>query len=109
MMADGEAAKCQCVVDSSGLHEIACKMTGNIKAIFLNHLATGVIAVPTCVWQEFQNIYEDEAAVIEIHILRKINNKRAYNVGAASIADKIGSRFSRGPYDRQADLYAASI
>jgi len=103
-----EDGGCQCIIDCAGLHEVAC-MSGNLKATFLDHLKKGVIGVPASVWQEFQEIYEDEAPSIAPHIGFKIIMKRAYNVGAASIADKVNSRFSQSPYDRQADLYAASI
>jgi hypothetical protein len=105
-MSDG--VKCQCAIDCAGLHEIA-RMTGNLKAVFLDHLSTGLIGVPACVWQEFQDIYEDDAPEIGPHIAVKINMKKTYHVGAASIADKMNSRFTLGPYDRQADLYTASI
>jgi hypothetical protein len=35
--------------------------------------------------------------------------KRAFQVGAASIAEKLASGFSRGPYDSMTDLYTAAI
>jgi hypothetical protein len=34
---------------------------------------------------------------------------KKYSVAAAAIVDKTNSLFSRGSYDRQTDIYAASI
>ena len=55
------------------------------------------------------SVIQNWSTSIAPHIGFKIIMKRAYNVGAASIADKINSRFSQSPYDRHADLYSASI
>ncbi len=101
--------KCSCVVDCSGLHEIASTGSNNLKSLYLDRLKEGAIAVPACVWKEFQELYDDEAVTLAPHIKIKINMKKAYYVGAASIADKLNSGFSRGAYDTQTDLYTASI
>lgn len=103
-----EATSCKCIIDCAGLRQVT-RMTGNIKAAFLYYLETGLIGVPASVWQEFQDIFEDEAPELAPYIKHKIIMKRSYNMGAASIAEKIQSRFSQGAYDRQSDLYAASI
>lgn len=99
----------ECVVDCYGLHEIASSTSANLKAVFLDLLSEGVVGVPTCVWKEFREIYEDEAAELAPFVKIKISLTKIYKVGAASIADKLNSGFSRGPYDAQTDLYAASI
>jgi len=83
--------------------------SNNMKQQFLEALSTGAIGVPACVWQEFQEIFEEEAAEIESYIARKIRMKKAYYVGAASIADKANSRLSQSPYDSNSDLYSAAI
>ena len=97
------------MVDCSGLSEIASTKSDNLKSLYLDRLSKGIIGVPTCVWQEFQELYEDQAVALEPYVARKINMKKRYNVGAASIADKTNSRFSQSPYDCHSDLYAASI
>jgi hypothetical protein len=98
-----------CVVDCSGLHEIASTKSDNLKALYLDKLVKGIIAVPAIVWKEFQDLYENEAAALAPYVTVKINLKKAYYVGAASIADKLNSGFSRGAYDGHTDLYTASI
>jgi len=100
---------CSCVVDCSGLHEIARTNSDNLKSLYLDHLRKGVIAVPACVWKEFKELYDDEADALEPYISIKIKLKKAYLVGAARIADRLNSGFSRGPYDSLTDLYTASI
>lgn len=107
-MTDG-LLDCSCVIDCSGLHEIANTRSNNLRSFYLDQLLKGVIGVPTSVWQEFTDLYVEKSAEFEPYVARKIQLKKLYNVGAATIADKINSRFSRGPYDRHADLYAASI
>lgn len=99
------------VIDSAGLHEIATTKSNNLKSLYEAKLKDGSIAVPSCVWAEFELLYEDEAESIAPHIGVKINLKRAYYAGAASIADKLGARFSSAltPYNSQSDLYTAAI
>lgn len=106
-MSDGEV-ECQCVVDTAALHAIA-SMSGNLKAIYTSRLSKGIIGVATSAWKEFEDAYEDEAAELAPFIAKKITLKKAYTVGAASIADNCNAKFSHGPYDTQADLYSASI
>jgi hypothetical protein len=61
-MSKEAGAECPCVIDCAGLHAIASDMSDNLKTTILHYLATGVIAVPTCAWQEFEEAYDDEAA-----------------------------------------------
>lgn len=103
-----DGPKCSSVIDTSGLHELAMA-SGNLKTILLDQLKQGIIAVPTCVWQEFEVLYEDEAANIAPYVTQKIIMKKAIYVGAARIADKLNSGFSRGAYDNHTELYTASI
>jgi hypothetical protein len=83
--------------------------SGNLKTIILDQLESGIIAVPSCAWQEFQALYEDEAADIAPYVTAKIIMNRTIYIGAARIADKLNSGFSRGPYDNHTELYTASI
>ena len=102
------AAQCSCVVDTDGLHGIA-NASGNLKGFLLEQLKNGVIAVPVSAWQEFEDLYEEEAAAIKAFITKRIIMKRAYYVGAARIADTLDSGFPRGAYDDNVELNTASI
>jgi hypothetical protein len=108
MMCDA-AERCSCIVDCAGLHEIATTQSNRIKAICLDCLAKGIIGVPACVWQEFEELYDDETATLAPFIKCKIRMKKNYRIGAAAIADRLNSRFSLSPYDGKTDWYAASI
>ena len=99
---------CSHIVDTRGLLAIA-DMGTNEKAAFKAALKDGSIAVPSVVWREFEDLYEEEAAELEPYITKKIRIKPAYNVGAASIADSAGTMLTQGPYDSHADLFTASI
>jgi len=101
--------ECLCVLDCAGLHEIATTASNNLKALYLDRLSCGEIGVPVCVWKEFKDLYEEEAAEIEDYVVRRINMKKSYHTGAARIADLLNSGFSRGSYDSETDLYTASI
>jgi len=102
------APQCTCVVDTDGLHGIA-KASGNLKGILLDHLKSGVIGVPVSAWQEFEEIYEEEAAALKPFVTTRIIIKRAYYIGAARIADKLNSGFPRGSYDDNVELITASV
>lgn len=102
------ASQCSCVVDTDGLYCIA-KASGNLKTLLLDHLKSGVIAVPVCAWQEFEKLYEDEAESLKPCIATRLTMKKAYHVGAASIADKLDSGFPRGIHDTNVELFTAAI
>jgi hypothetical protein len=107
MMTDSNVG-CLCIVDTDGLHGIATA-SGNLKTVLLDHLGKGVIAVPACAWKEFDELYPDEAEVLKPSVAARIIMKRAFYVGAARIADKLNSGFSRGAYDDSVELFTASI
>jgi hypothetical protein len=100
---------CSFVVDCAGLHEIATTQSNSIKSICLDGLAKGIICVPACVWQEFHELYEDEAVSIAPHVKRKLRMHKKYYIGAAAIADGMDARFSLSAYDLRTDWYAAAI
>lgn len=104
-----QAEDCLYLIDSNGLREIAFTRSNRLKAHCLDLLQKGVIAVPVCVWDEFEDAYDDEAAQISASISKKIATNKKYNAGAARIADKLNSGFSFNPYDRSTDLFTASI
>ena len=103
-----EPSKCLCIVDTDGLHGIATA-SGNLKTTLIECLKSGVIGVPACAWKEFEDLFEEEAAELKAHITTRIIMKRAFYVGAASIADKLNSGFPRGAYDDNIELLCASI
>lgn len=107
-MSDGQIP-CLYVIDCSGLHEIACTQSGNLKALYLDQISKGVIAVPTRAWDDFKEIYEDEVGFFENVNLTKIAVKKRHQIGAASLADKLNSRLSISSYNSQSDLYTAAI
>ncbi|WP_314959016.1 hypothetical protein [Bradyrhizobium cosmicum] len=80
-----------------------------MKKPLIDALGSGEIGVPAVVWKEFKELYEDEAEELEPSVVFKIPMKKQYRSGAARIADKLNSGFSRGPYDSETDLYTAAI
>jgi hypothetical protein len=98
---------CLFIVDCAALHEIASTRSNIVRSNCLDCLARGVIGVPACVWQEFKDAYEEEAAELESAVSLKLRMKRDYRIGAAAIAERLNSGFN--PYDMKTDLYAASI
>lgn len=99
---------CSCVADCTALREIA-NSSGNLRSLFLDQLAKGTIGVYSGTWKEFSDLYEEDAELLEPYISKKINISQKYRIGAASIADKLNSSLSHGPYDNYSDLYTASI
>ncbi len=96
------------VIDTDGLRKIA-SASGNVRAVLIQRLESGEIAVPICVWHEFKEIYPDYASDIENSITNRIRMNKAYFVGAASIAERLNSGFPRGPYDDNVEMLTASI
>jgi hypothetical protein len=101
--------ECSRVIDCAGLHEIGKMGSDNRKGHVLAQLESGAIAVATCAWKEFAELYEEEAVELESHVTTKIKLTKAHTVGAAALADKLNSGFPPGPYDENTDLYTASI
>jgi hypothetical protein len=108
MMAKEAKPDCSCVIDTSGLHAIA-NATGNLKAALLAKLEDGTIGVPSWTCQEFQTVFDDEAATIAPHITKRLQFSQQINVRAARIAEGLNLGFSRGAYDNHVELFCASI
>jgi len=106
---DNSARDRRYIVDCAGLHEIATTSSNSLKAACLDLLAQGVIAVPARVWQEFKEIYEDEAEELEAYVADRIRLTRVYRQGVARMAEKSNSSLNLSPYDMHSDLYAAAI
>jgi hypothetical protein len=102
-------SQCLCLVDSHGLYEIADTKEKKLKSFYLDQLSKGIIIVFSGGWNEFSDLYNDEANVLAPHISVKTNMKPKYRYGAASIADKLNSGFPKAPYNRNTDLLTASI
>jgi hypothetical protein len=103
-----DGAKCSCVIDTNGLHAIATA-SANLQPLLIEKLKSGEIGVPARAWQEFSALYEDEADLLKPHVGKKIPMKAAFRLGAARIADKLNSGFSRGTSDGNVELYVAAI
>lgn len=108
MMAKETKPDCSCVIDTSGLHAIA-NASGNLQAALLAKLDDGTIGVPTWAWQEFKNTFDDEAAAIAPHIVKRLQFSPQVNVRAARITEELNLGFSRGAYDNHVELFCASI
>lgn len=97
------------IVDCAGLHEIACTKSNSIKSTCLSYLSKGKIGVPSCVWKEFKELYEDEANLLETHISSKIKTTKKHLIGGAAIADGMNPGFQISPYNQMSDFYTVSI
>jgi hypothetical protein len=99
---------CSSVIDTGGLHDIA-NATGNLKTVALDRLKNGAIAVPSWAWQELKEAYPDEAEELSPYVTKRLVMKQSISVGAARIAEKLNSGFSRGPYDNHTGLFTAAL
>lgn len=99
---------CSCIIDTGGLHDIA-SATGNLKTIALNQLENGAIAVPSWAWQELKEAYPEEADELFPYVTKRVVMKQSITVGAARIAEKLNSGFSKGPYDNHTGLFTAAV
>ncbi|TWA15952.1 hypothetical protein FB004_11933 [Sinorhizobium medicae] len=101
---------CSCLADTHGLLEIATQTSGNLKASLLDQVSSGVIGIPALVWQEFKDLYPEQAAALESHIPSTIRmSKRAYTAKAGRIAEKLNSGFVQGPYESGIEIQVAAI
>ena len=103
-----ESPQCECIIDAHGLHEISI-ISGNLKPLLMDLLKNGVIGIYNETWNEFSLLYEDEAAQIKPHFTKKFFLKEKHYIGAASYADRLNSKFPRGAYDNNTDLYTATL
>lgn len=111
MMSESVLA-CSCLADTHGLLEVTMQTSGNLKASLLEQISSGVIGVPAMVWQEFKDLYPDEAAELEPYVSATATigmRKRAYTAKAGSIAEKLNSGFAVGPYDSGIEIQVAAI
>jgi hypothetical protein len=97
------------IIDCHGLREIVKTKSNSLRSLCLGFLEQGIIAVPTCVWDEFKDAYDDEAESIANSIAKKISMNKRYNAGAARVADRLNSGFSASAADSTTDFFAASI
>lgn len=107
-MAKEPKPDCSCVIDTNGLQAIA-NASGNLKAALLAKLQDGTIGVPSWVWQEFQNLFEEEAAALSTQIIKRLQFSPHVNVRAARITEELNLGFSLGAYDNHVELFCASI
>jgi hypothetical protein len=107
MAKTGDSDWC-CVIDTSGLHALATA-SGNLKATLIAALNDGTIAVPSWAWREFKKLYEEEAAEIDQHIVRRIAFSQRVHVRAAKITEELNLGFSHGAYDEHIERYTAAL
>ena len=103
---------CSCLADTHGLLEVANQTSGNLKTSLLDQISSGVIGVPAMVWQEFKELYPDEAIALEPHVSATGTigmRKRAYIAKAGSIAEKLNSGFAVSPYNGGIEIQVAAI
>lgn len=99
---------CSCVIDTGGLHDIA-SATGNLKTVALNQLKNGAIAVPSWALQELKEVYPEDADELLPYIAKRVTMKQSITVGAARIAERLNSGFSKGPFDNHTGLFTAAV
>ena len=107
-MAKEPEPDCSCVIDTSGLHELATA-SGNLKATLIASLQNGTIGVPTWAWQEFKLLYEDEANQLAPHIVKRLQLTARVEVRAARITEELNLGFSRGAYDSHVERHTAAV
>jgi hypothetical protein len=107
-MAKNEDDPCKCVIDTHGLRQIAFA-SGNLKAQLTAKLSDGTIGVPSWVWQEFLNNYEEKAAELTTSISKRISFNKAVHVTAANITESMGLGFSLGAYDPHVERNCAAV
>jgi hypothetical protein len=100
---------CIYIIDSHGLRELVSTQSNSLRSLCFELLKKGIIAVPTCVWDEFYDAFDDEAEVIADWIAKKIAMNKRYYAGAAQVADQLNSGFSGSTFDSTTDYFAASI
>jgi len=69
----------------------------------------GTIGVPSWAWQEFKDLYEEEAKELAPHIVKRIQLSTHVEVRAARLTEELNLGFSRGAYDNHVELHTASI
>jgi hypothetical protein len=88
----------QYIIDCHGLEYISHTRNNMIRAKVYHLLETGILAIPQAVWDEFREIYEDEADDLGHHIKQKIRSKPKHRAMAGAIASKANSGFRPEPY-----------
>ena len=107
-MAKKPGSDCSCVIDTSGLYDLATA-SGNLKATLIARLQDGTIGVPSWAWQEFKDLYEDEAKALAPHIAKRLQLSTPVEVRAARITEELNLGFSRGVYDSHIERHTAAI
>ena len=101
--------KAEFVIDCNGLRELAFTTSNRLRSLCLDLMKKGIIVVPVCVWDEFSDLFEEEAEALAEFVARKLRMNKKYQIGAAAIADKLNSQFSFSPHDMKSDFFAAAI
>jgi hypothetical protein len=96
------------VIDCEGLAELAQTRSNAVRSAIFDLLESGHILVPTAVWKEFKEAFEDDAVTLAPHIITKTKIKPAHTAATAAIASNANSRFRIDPYG-SSDWIAAGV
>jgi rRNA-processing protein FCF1 len=98
------------VIDTEALAEVSQTANNVIRASVIGLLEVGDAGVPSAVWSELKEAYEEEAEDLRPHILTKLRMRAAHQARAAVIAGHANSRFFRPePYGGEADWIVAAV
>lgn len=86
------------ILDCHSLEFLAFTQNAQVYTALVNGLASGEIAVPTEVWQDFQRMYPDEARRLGGFVKVKIRQHRNYRGASAELAEKLNSGFQNPPW-----------
>ncbi|MCW2272730.1 hypothetical protein GJ654_01390 [Rhodoblastus acidophilus] len=89
------------VADCEALLHVATTTKNSVKSAALHMLSNGAIRVPTQVWDEFTQAFEDEAELLKESVsgnITKIKNSVSYDAATASLVTKSNSGFRMDPY-----------
>lgn len=87
---------CSCLADTHGLLEVMKQTSSNMKTSLLEQISSGIIGVPAMVWQEFKDLYPEEAVELESSVSASgtiAMRKKVYTAKAGQIAEKLNSGF----------------
>jgi hypothetical protein len=98
------------VIDCEGLAEVSKTTNNAIRSAIIGLLDSGLMRVPTAVYDELKEAFEDAAADLDPHFENcKIRMRARHRVAAAALAEQQGGTFRFDPYGGQSDLVAAAV
>jgi hypothetical protein len=98
----------QYIMDCYALEFLSQTSSNIIRDTIIGMIQSGAIKIPQAVWDEFREVYEDEAAEIAAYDPQKIRAKPAHRAVTGVIASKANSGFRTEPYNNS-DWNAAGV